>query len=357
MIYGVIMAGGSGTRFWPESRRARPKQLLRIVSDKTMIRATVERISPEIPPDRVLVVTTEHQAAEIRTELAELRSEMVVAEPAGRNTAACVALAAYKLQKLDPEALMVVLPADHLIRKEREFLDILKLGIEVVSKGEYLLTFGIVPNRPETGYGYILMGGPHADEESSSVYRVDRFVEKPDFPTAQFYVESGSYLWNSGMFVWKVAEIIKAFDRHLPLLSAAIRQIVPHLNTAGECDALRGAYEQIESVSVDNGIMERADNVLVIPMDVDWSDVGCWSSLADVWAADETGNVAKGEVVALDSSGCIVSSPHKLVTLIGVEDLVVVDTPDALLICKKDRTQEVRKVQEILKKKGYHHLL
>jgi mannose-1-phosphate guanylyltransferase len=357
MIYGVIMAGGSGTRFWPESRRVRPKQLLKIADDKTMIRATVERIKSEISADRVLIVTTEDQASEIRTELSELGDGMVVAEPMARNTAACVALAAYKLQKMDPEALMVVLPADHLIRHEQEFLDILKCGIELVSQSEYLVTFGIVPHRPETGYGYIQMGGRHADIGRRTVYQVNRFVEKPDLATARSYVESGSYLWNSGMFVWKASDVTRAFDKYLPSLSAAMREILPHLSTADESDALQRAYRQIESVSIDYGIMERADNVLVIPMDVGWNDVGCWASIEEVWSRDETGNAARGELVAVDSTGCIVSSPHKLTTIIGVDDLIVVDTPDALLICSKERAQEVRRVQEILRKKGWHHLL
>lgn len=357
MIYGVIMAGGSGTRFWPESRHGRPKQLLKIVDDRTMIRATVERIRRKIPTDRILVITTPQQEADIRAELEEIPNEMILVEPMGRNTAACIALAAFKLQKRDPNAIMVVLPADHLVGREQEFLEILEWGIEIVSQGAYLLTFGIVPTRPETGYGYIRLGEPHANETSRAAYRVDRFVEKPDIVTARTYLQSGSYLWNSGMFVWKVSDITRAFDRYLPYLSAAMREALPQLNTPRELEALMRVYERIESISIDNGIMERADNVLVIPIDVNWNDVGCWSSVEDVWERDESGNVSRGELIALESTGCIVSSPHKLITLIGLEDVIVVDTPDALLVCKKDRAQDVKHVQKILKERGYHHLL
>ncbi len=357
MLYAVIMAGGSGTRFWPRSRKKRPKQILRIVGDNSMIRATVERILPQIPMERIMVVTGESHAEEIRAQLPELSNEMIVAEPWGLNTAPCIALAAYKLIKQDPEAVMVVLPADHLIRKEQEFLEILGTASKAAGTGDYLITFGIVPERPETGYGYIERGDPMLNLDAVDVFNVRRFVEKPDMATAREYLVQGNYLWNSGMFMWQASAIIKAFEKHLPTISRTMETILPALNGPEEAAAIREAYGRMESISIDYGIMEKADQVLVIEADVAWNDVGSWRSLEDVWGTDQDGNALSGDLVSLDSRGCTVSSPHKLTTLIGVKDLIVVDTQDALLICDKDRAQDVKALLDILKKKGYDELL
>ncbi len=357
MIYAVIMAGGSGTRFWPQSRRNKPKQLLNIAGEKTMIRATVERLVHEIPFHQIMVVTAESHAEVVRSQVPELDPDMVVAEPQGRNTAPCIALAAFKLYKKDPDAVMVVLPADHLIRREKEFLKALRMGVEAASRGEYLLTFGIVPVRPETGYGYVKLGTVILEVGSTAVYEVDRFAEKPDISTAQEYVTSGRYMWNSGMFVWKAAHIINAFDTHLPAVSTAMREILPVLNTPEESRALPQTYDKVQAVSIDYGIMEKAGNVVCLPIDVDWNDVGSWASIDGVWERDSAGNAIRGEVVSLHSENCIVSSPHKLTALVGAKDLIVVDTGDALLICAKQSAQDVRELQEILKARGYDHLL
>ncbi|WP_052316066.1 mannose-1-phosphate guanylyltransferase [Desulfomonile tiedjei] len=351
------MAGGSGTRFWPHSRRKRPKQLLSIAGQKTMIQATVERITPIIPYERIMVIAGAPHVDELKRQLPELGNDQVVAEPVGRNTAACIALAAYKLSNKDPEALMVVLPSDHLIGKEKEFLEAMKVAVDTVTNGEYLLMFGIVPNRPETGYGYIRIGERLSGGGPKTVYKVAQFVEKPDLVTAESYLASGKYMWNSGMFVWKAANIINALDKHLPKLSNAIREISGSLGTAEESLAIKQAYDRIEAVSIDHGVMEKADNVLCLPIDVDWNDVGSWASLESVWDCDDGGNAIRGQVVSLQSRECIVSSPYKLATLIGAENLIVVDTSDALMICRKDRAQDVRKLHEILKNHGYEHLL
>lgn len=357
MVYAVIMAGGSGTRFWPESRKKKPKQLLSIAGEETMIRATVERIRPAIPFERIMVITGGLHAREIREQLPELPDNMVVTEPFGRNTAACIALAAFKLQRMDPDAVMAVLPADHLIGKEQEFRTAIQTAVQTVSQRECLLTFGIVPNRPETGYGYIKLGDDQLTVNSTKVHSVERFVEKPDLETANGYVASGEYMWNSGMFLWKVDHIIQAFDRHLPEMSRAMRSLQDAFGTPNESERIRETYEQIEPVSIDYAIMEKASNVLCLPIDVDWNDVGSWVSLEEVWESDKAGNAGLGDVVVLDSANCIVSSTRKLTALVGVEDLIVVDTPDALLICKKDRAQDVKKLQEILKERGLEHLL
>ncbi len=356
-LYGVILAGGSGTRFWPQSRKSRPKQLLTIVGNKTMIRATIERIMPEIPPARILVMAGISCADAVKAELPELNPDKVIAEPYGRNTAPCIAVAAYKLAKVDPDAVMVVLPADHIISKEMVFKDALKLAAEVAIKGDHLLTLGIVPDRAETGYGYIERGEAAFISGHSTVFNVKKFVEKPDRAKAQEYLAAGNYFWNSGIFIWKVSSIIKAFQKHLPEVSRIIESNLDRLNTIEECGALDNIYQEFESISIDYGIMEKAEQVLVIPLDCGWNDVGAWSSLHGVWGDDSSGNAVDGHALCLDSNGCIISSPHKLATLIGVEDLIIVDTPDALLVCRKTSAQDVRKLQELLAERGYQNLL
>jgi mannose-1-phosphate guanylyltransferase len=357
MLYGVIMAGGSGTRFWPQSRITKPKQLLKIAGDRTMIRATIDRVMPEISCERIMIVTGVAHADEIRAEIPELGENMVVSEPRGRNTAPCIALAAYRIAKEDPDAVMVALPADHLIGREDEFRRLLRIAAEIASKSDYLITFGIVPDRAETGYGYIELGPEALKMGDTSVFKVKAFVEKPDKSRAETYLHSGNYLWNGGMFIWKVSAIIQAFEKYCPSVSRTIKAIAQDLNTPRERDAIRKAYECIESISIDYAIMEKASNVLVLPIDVGWNDVGSWASLHDVWDKDHNRNAVKGAFLALDAAGCVVSSPHKLTTLIGVEDLVVVDTPDALLVCRKDRAQDVKELQEALKEIGYDKLL
>jgi mannose-1-phosphate guanylyltransferase len=357
MVHAVIMAGGSGTRFWPESRKSRPKQLLQILENRTMIRATVERILPLAPFERIMVVTAASHAEEIIGQLPELSDTAVVSEPQGRNTAPCIALAAYKLAKYDPEGVMVALPADHLIGKEKEFLEHLRVASEAAAEEDFLITLGIKPNRPETGYGYIKLGAPAFDRGSVIAYFVEKFVEKPDLATAQRYLEKSTYMWNSGMFVWNVSTIIRAFEKYLPTISRAMEGISSALNTPEEASAVARIYEKIESISIDNGIMELAENVLVIPMDVDWNDVGSWESVQDIWDKDVGGNAIRGEVLALNSKGCVVSSPHKLTAIVGVEDLIVVDTPDAILVCRKDKAQDVKNLQTLITERGYGSLL
>jgi mannose-1-phosphate guanylyltransferase len=357
MLYGVIMAGGSGTRFWPESRKKKPKQLLRITGDKTMIRETVERILPEIPFERIIVVTGVSHAEDIKAEIPELDEKMVLVEPRGRNTAPCVALAAYRIAKEDPDAVMAVLPADHLIGKGDEFRKALRIAEEVASTGEWLITFGVIPDRPETGYGYIHLGREVLKAGDTRVFQVKAFVEKPDKAKAEIYLDAGDYLWNSGMFLWKVSSIIRAFEKYCPSISQIIKSIGQDLNTPREPDAIRRAYDSLDSISIDYAIMEKATNVLVLPIDVEWNDVGSWASVHDVWNKDHNRNAVKGSFLALDAARCVVSSPHKLTTLIGVDDLIVVDTPDALLVCHKDRAQDVRNLLEALDKLGYERLL
>ncbi len=357
MLHCVIMAGGSGTRFWPQSRKHQPKQLLNIVGEKTMIRATVERVLPLIPFDRMLVVTGGSHEEKIRAQLPEIDSNSVVAEPIGRNTAPCIALAAYKLRKIDPEGVMAALPADHLIGQEREFIKALQSAYNMALETQSLITFGVIPDRPETGYGYIQRGEVVAENDGFQAYKALRFVEKPDLKTAQSYLAKGDYLWNSGMFVWKISTIIEAFERYLPALSRAMENVAPALNTDAEAEAVNQLYEELPDISIDYGILERSEHVLVIPIDVGWNDVGSWTSLQNVWNTDEDGNAVKGQTLSLRSSGCVVSSPQKLTALVGVQDLIIVDTPDAILVCRKDSAQDIKQLQILLRERGYQGLL
>jgi mannose-1-phosphate guanylyltransferase len=355
--YAVIMAGGSGTRFWPQSRQQRPKQLLPIAGRRTMIRATVERLLPLIGFDRIMVVTGAAYAEQIRAELPELDRRMVVAEPRGRNTAPCIALAAYKIAKVSPEAVMAVLPADHVIANVQAFRDSLEQAFQVAVAKDCLVTFGIAPDRAETGYGYIEQGNRIPEFTSGQLFVVKSFKEKPDRATAEKYLAAGNFLWNSGMFVWKASTIIRAFETYLPAISHTIESVVPALNTEKELDAIRQIYETVDSISVDYGIMEKAKNVVVIRADIAWNDVGSWASLADVWETDPDGNAVEGEVLCFGSKDCVASSPRKVTVLLGVEDLVVIDTPDAILVCRRSNCQDVKDLQELLSKHGYKHLL
>jgi mannose-1-phosphate guanylyltransferase len=352
MIYAIVMAGGSGTRFWPVSVQKRPKQLLRLAGDKSMIRATVERILPLAPFDRVMVVTGASHADALAAELPEVPPDMIIAEPMGRNTAPCIALAAYRLRSVDPDAVMVVLAADHLIVDEPKFLDAVQRAVDTAKSGEWLITFGVVPDRAETGYGYIKLKGRPAECAPNTPLPVERFVEKPDRATAEAYLASGAYLWNSGMFVWKVSDIVAACERFLPEMSALAQQAADGIGTRDQLKAMTSAYERMTAESIDTGVMEKAPNVLCIPIDVGWNDVGSWPALEHVWPADESGNYVRGELAALDATGCVVSVPDKVTAIIGLDDLIVVDTPHALLVCPKNRAQDVKKIQKMLEERG-----
>ena len=330
---------------------------LEFLVTETMVRETVERILPEIPFDRIMIVTTEDYSNEIKKEIPEISETMVVAEPRGRNTAPCIALAAYKIFKQDPEGVMVILPADHLIANEQAFLQALRKAHQVASGKDYLITFGIVPAYPETGYGYIEMGQEISVTGSDGLFQVKSFVEKPDLMTAKRYVDGGNHLWNSGMFVWKASTIIRSFQQHLPSVSRAMESIMPMLNTAHEPQAVRQVYETMENISIDYGILEKADNAMVIRADIAWNDVGSWSSLSGVWETDNENNACRGKVLCVQSKECVALSPQKVAVLLGVEDLVIVDTPDAILVCHKDSCQDIKKLQELLVRHGYEDLL
>jgi mannose-1-phosphate guanylyltransferase/mannose-6-phosphate isomerase len=353
-LYPVILAGGSGTRFWPLSRRLAPKQLLSLTSERTMLQDTVLRIGPAASAERIWVVTGRDLVDETRRQLRVINvGASVISEPVGRNTALAIAVAAERLLAADPDAVMAVLPADHAVAKPDVFLSTVALAADVARDG-YLVTIGIVPRRPETGYGYIERGAPltrggEQKKQHAQAFRVERFVEKPDRGRAEQYVAAGNYFWNSGMFVWRASDIIEELRRYASGIASAGAQIARAMaEPVVDENHLRALYEAAESVSIDYAVMERSRRVAVVPAEFGWNDVGSWAALDDVAAKDEHGNVISGRVVDVDSRRSIVYAQDRVVATIGLDNLIVVDTPDATLVCAKDRAQEVRKVVDAL---------
>lgn len=353
-MYVVIMAGGSGTRFWPLSRTRTPKQLMSVFGGKSMLQRTVERVLP-LNPKRIMIVTNVQQAEETRQQVAGYSSVPVdvVAEPVGRNTAPAIALAAHIIGCHDPDSTMIVLPADHYIRNEAEFCRIIKASVEAASTGS-LITLGIEPTRPETGYGYI---EADASGGCGAVLPVSRFVEKPDAARALEFLAAGNFYWNSGMFIWQTAAILQELAGQMPELAAAVERIeiaATDWDLAPLQPRIDVLYASIKAESIDYGVMERAAAVKVIPASFGWSDVGSWSALPEVIDPDREGNVAiaSAGLIAIDSADSLVYGNNKLTALVGVENLIVVDTPDALLVCRMDRAQDVKKVVETLQQAG-----
>jgi mannose-1-phosphate guanylyltransferase len=345
-VYAVIMAGGSGTRFWPASRGTRPKQLLPLAGgDLSLIAETVERIAPLVPSERVLVVTSQLLADATANELSALPRENILAEPMGRNTAPCVGWAAAHVRRRDPDAVLMVLPADHHIGEPDTYRDTLRTALAAADDGA-LVTVGIEPTRPETGYGYIELG----DAQGGGVHAVSRFVEKPDLPRAEEFLKSGRFLWNSGMFFFRADAVLAEVARQLPALAARLEEYDAAAQKGQEDEVIAATYGSLESVSFDHGIMERAERVAVVSGSFGWSDLGSWTTAYELASKDADGNALRADAVVVDSTGCYVSAPSsKLVALVGVHDLVVVETEDALLVMPRERAQDVRAVVDALK--------
>ncbi len=353
-MYIVILAGGSGTRFWPLSRAARPKQLISITGDRTMLQRTVERILP-LKPKRILIITNRIQTEETERQLAHFRKIPidVISEPVGRNTAPAIGLAAAVIAAHDPEGVMAILPADHFIKDEEALRQTLIHAAHTARNG-YLVTLGIMPSRPETGYGYI-----EADMElrGEGPFPVRRFVEKPPLEEAVRYLDEGNFFWNSGMFVWRADTILAEIAAYGANLSAALSKITFN-NDVWELsdldEQIESIYEAVENVSIDYAVMEKSSKVQVLPVEMGWSDVGSWSSLPEVVEPDSAGTVCinSTEHISIDSSDCLIYADNRVVATVGVHDLIVVSTPDALLVCDRGRAQDVKKVVEELGRKG-----
>ncbi|SIR46580.1 mannose-1-phosphate guanylyltransferase [Halanaerobium kushneri] len=353
MITALIMAGGEGTRFWPLSRKDNPKQFLKLNDDqKTMLQETVERIKELVPIEQVFIATNEAYQEAIKKQIDGIPSENIIVEPMKRNTAACIGLSSVVIENKYPGSTMIVLPADHLIKDKNKFIDILSKAVMTASTGKNLVTLGIKPNHPETGYGYIHYGNHLHTIDEDQVFEVQNFTEKPDLDTAKEFLEDGNYLWNSGMFIWQLDSILYNIEKHLPEIYESLLKIKNALGTDSEKKVIENEFEQMESVSIDYGIMEKAENIFVIPGSFGWDDLGSWPALERVKKVDDNGNVVVGKHYGIDTTNSIIHSPNKVVTTIGLDGVVIVDTEDAILICDKKRAQEVKEIRNILANDG-----
>ena len=350
-MYALIMAGGVGSRLWPRSRKQTPKQLLNLTSEQTMFQEAVTRLDPLLKPEKIFVVTGTDYVSPMREQVPELPAQNYVVEPSGHGTAPCIGLAALYLRRLDPDAVMAVLTADHFIEKREDFRQALAAAGKLARQGR-LVTLGIKPAFPSTGYGYILRDEKVTDFQEVEAYWVKRFTEKPDQPTARKFLATGRYYWNSGMFIWRVADIMVEFERQMPELYEQLSEIDSAIGTPQEKAVLERVWPDVENQTIDYGIMEGARKVAVIPVDIGWSDVGSWATLLDILPGDENGNVVTGRHLSIDTRHTLIHSPHRLIATVGLEDMIVVDTGDALLICPQDRAQDVKKIVDWLKAQG-----
>ncbi len=362
MLHAVIMAGGTGTRFWPESRADRPKQLLTMVGGRSMVRATVERLGDLVPPDRVVIATTALLAEKIAAELPGLPPGSILAEPCKRDTAPCIGLAAFYCSRNDPDATMAVMPADHVISPDETFRAAIRFAAELVEQQpERIVTFGIRPTYPAESFGYIERAeaiAPRDPSPPAAAYRVEQFREKPDAATAAEYLDRGTFYWNSGIFVWKARTILDALEKHQPEMYGRLRRIAEVAGTPEAREVLVREFTAIEGVSIDYAVMEHATDVVMVEAPFDWDDLGSWQSLARLLGADPDGNTVAAKHLGLDTAGTIIRSgdDHLIVTL-GLNNLIIVHTPDATLVASKHDEESIRKIVKLLEEKGWTEYL
>ena len=352
-ITAVIMAGGRGERFWPKSRNNCPKQFLSLTADKeTMIQKTVKRLDKIVEPGDVFVVTNAAYREIVETQLPQIPKENILSEPCARNTAPCIAYAAAVIKKKYDDAVMLVLPSDHLIGYVNIYHRALRKAIAAAEEGQNLVTIGITPTYPETGYGYINFG-----DEKGDAFEVERFVEKPDLTTAKKYLASGNYLWNSGMFVWKVSSIMANIQKFMPEVYDGASRIGESFGTDDFEEVLIREFEAFPSESIDFGIMEKAENIYTIPGSFGWDDVGSWLAMERINETDDDKNFIEGDVIAVDSKRTTICGGRRLIAAVGTRDLIIVDTDDVLLVCSKNSTQDVKKVISKLKEQERFELV
>lgn len=343
----LIMAGGRGERFWPKSRKNLPKQFLSLTDDgKTMIQLTVERILPLVALEDIFIATNKDYKALVLEQLPGLPEENILCEPIGRNTAPCIGLGATHIAKKYDDAIMMVLPSDHLIKYNQMFVNTLSNGCTLAEEGENLVTIGITPDYPETGYGYIKF---IPEQPVGTAYAVDRFVEKPSLEVAKEYLATEQYLWNSGMFIWKVSTILNNLKQYMPSIYDGLQTIKASIGTEEQDTVLETVFPGFPSESIDYGIMEKANNIYILPGAFGWDDVGSWLAVGRIKKSNENGNVVNGNIITVNSKNCIIEGGNKLIATVGINDLIIVDTEDATLICKKDSAGDIKKVLENLK--------
>jgi mannose-1-phosphate guanylyltransferase len=339
-LYVVLMAGGVGVRFWPYSRNSKPKQFLDVLgTGKTLLQSTFERFSPICPTENIFVVTHEEHAALVKEQLPQIDAGQILAEPMRKNTAACIAYASYRIFELNKDAVIVVSPSDHLILKEVEFQDVIKKAVDQAKGQDKLITLGITPSRPETGYGYI-----QYHTEKSFAKKVKTFTEKPELSLAKKFLESGDFVWNSGIFIWGVQAIMKELHEHLPEMAEVFDEIKTKLGTPEEREAIQVAYPQCKSISIDYGIMEKAKNVFVCLGNFTWSDLGSWSSIHEISHKDENNNVVNANSLTYDTRNCILKgSPDKLLVVQGLNGYLVGEFGNVVIVCEKDKEEQFRR--------------
>lgn len=339
-LFVVLMAGGVGVRFWPYSRNSKPKQFLDVLgTGKTLIQSTLERFLPICPMENIFVVTHEEHAALVREQLPELSDDQILAEPMRKNTAPCIAYASYKIHTRNPDAIIVVSPSDHLILKENEFRDIIKKAVDQAKAQDKLITLGVKPTRPETGYGYI-----QYHTEKNFAKKVKTFTEKPELTLAKKFLESGDFVWNAGIFIWSARAIIEAFHKHTPEMAEVFEEIKPKLGTWEEKDSILAAYAQCKNISIDYAVMEKAKNVYVCLGDFSWSDLGSWASIHEISTKDSNNNVVNANALTYDSRNCIIKgSPGKLIVAQGLNGYLVGEFGNVFIVCEKDKEEQFRR--------------
>jgi mannose-1-phosphate guanylyltransferase len=344
------MAGGVGSRFWPRSTKALPKQLLKIFGDDTMIQATVNRLKPLIKSENIFIITNKIQADEVKRQLTDIPSSNIIIEPFGRNTAACIGLASIIIKSIDKDAVTIVLPADHIINEEEIFLNTLKNAAQFAYQSEGLVTIGINPTRPETGYGYIQI---NEKQVTDNIYKVLTFAEKPNYATALRFIESGDFLWNSGMFIWKVDAILSEIKNLMPDLHERLEEIEKHIGKNSFEEILVRNYGMMKKISIDYGIMEKSSRVYLTKGFFIWSDVGSWEEVYQLSEKNQDGNAISGNVYLDSVIDSYVYSPDKLTAVIGVDNLIVINHNDTILVCRRDKAQDVKKIVDYLKMNNF----
>jgi len=354
--YCIIMAGGIGTRFWPMSKTSRPKQFIDILgTGKSLLQQTFDRFLKICPRENIYIVTNEIYRDLVNEQIDDISEEQILCEPARRNTAPCIAYACYKIMSINSNANLVVAPSDHIILKEDAFTEVIKSALNASEKNDWLLTLGIKPSRPDTGYGYIQFNEDVSYKDDKRIKKVKTFTEKPILEIAESFIKSGDFLWNSGIFIWSLKSILKAFETHLPIVNDIFKEGIEKYNTTDEQDFIKEAYTVCKNISIDYGIMEKAENVYVLSSDFGWSDLGTWGSLHDTCSKNEEGNAVVGNnVMIYDSKNCIVNMPEdKLVVMQGLKDYIIVEADNILLICRKKDEQQIRQfVNDVKAEKG-----
>lgn len=356
-LFVLILCGGVGKRLWPSSRSKKPKQFIRLLGKRTIFQDTVARSKRFVPVNKIIVVTNEDYVDEINRQAPDIPKENIIAEPIAKNTALAMGIGALFIRYRDPMAIVVNFASDHHVSDLRKFDLAVRGAVEMAKFGDYLVTIGVKPTFAHTGMGYIKIGNLFKRFDHSSIYKVEKFIEKPDGTTAEKFLSEGGYYWNANLYTWRADSILRAMELYLPKMAAQLETVRKNIGAAKEKETIKKVYEEAEEISIDIGVSEKARNMLLVPSTFSWSDIGDWKVAYDISKKDENGNViifekGKGEFVGIDTKNCIVHFSDQLIATIGVENLIIVDTKDAVLVCRKDRAEEVKKLVNLLKEKG-----